>query len=123
MGLNPRQERGLAALLSAPTLGAAAAEANVSVATLRRWLRTPEFIRAYAQLRSEINRVTVVRLQNASRWAVDTLCTALVAESTPPAVKVSAAKAILEYAFRSTEQLDLLERVEMLERLIEESRQ
>ncbi len=49
--LTPPQERAIIALLNEQTVGRAAAAAKVGQRTLYRWLREPEFSRAYRQAR------------------------------------------------------------------------
>ncbi len=51
--LTPVQERAIIALLNEQTITGAAAAAEVGQRTLYRWLRQPEFSRAYREARRE----------------------------------------------------------------------
>lgn len=108
--LTPKQERLLLALLIEPTHEAAAAKAGISPATLRRWLRQPEFIRAYRVARRQLVETAIGKLQQASSEAVDTLRDALTSDH--PGTRVKAAVAILDRAYHGTEMLDLVAQVE-----------
>jgi hypothetical protein len=63
--LEPGQERAIIALLSEPTLKAAAASASISETTLWRWLREPAFKDAYRKARSDALAQATAKLQ----WA------------------------------------------------------
>src|SRR5437763_1547025 len=71
--ITPRQEKALAALLAEPTHAAAAARAQVSEATLYRWLKQPAFQAAYRELRRRAVDGAVSHLQQATAEAVETL--------------------------------------------------
>ena len=107
------RERAIAALLSAPSLEQAAKKAGLSRATLYRWMREPDFKTALRAARREVVDATIGRLQAATAEAVTALVKALTC--TTPTVRVSAARAILEFSFRSVELGDLEERLSALE--------
>jgi len=65
-GISPRQQRAIAALLSEPRIQDAAATAGVGERTLRRWLRQPNFSRAYLECRREAVGQATARLQQAA---------------------------------------------------------
>jgi hypothetical protein len=113
--LSRDQEKAIAALLVAPTLGAAADQAGVHPNTLRSWMRQPAFAAAYAEARQELLRRTVHRMQAAMLTAVVALekdCGSEVFEQ-----RFQAAGLLLHTGLKAAEQLNLLERVEGLERL------
>ena len=106
--------KAIAALFLSPSLKAAAASAGVSGATLRGWLRDdPEFVRAFQDARSRTVEDAVGELLAAQGAAVETLRDCLAADA--DSVKVSAARALLEYALKGRELLDLEGRVTTLE--------
>ena len=115
--LTPKQEKAIVALLTHPTVEAAAAVLNISPATIYRWLQDPAFDAAYRQARREAVRQAIARLQQVSGKAVDALLEVIDTEYTPapPAVRVSAAKTILEFALKAIEIEDLQARLEALE--------
>ncbi len=108
-----KREQAIAALLTAPSLGEAARLAGIGEATLRRWLREPDFATAYRAARRQALEPVVGRLQQAATAAVETLERNLAAPA--ESVQVRAAQILLEQAFRAVELMDLAERVEALE--------
>jgi hypothetical protein len=115
-GLTPKQHKALAALLSEPTVILAAAKVKVGERTLHTWLHEPTFADAYTALRHEAVGLAVGRLQHTTGSAVDALVDVLDAEPpAPAAVRVSAAKVVLEYALRFRELDELETRIAQLE--------
>jgi hypothetical protein len=116
--LTRKQEQAIAALLAEPTVAAAAKAAQVGAATLRRWLARPAFRAAYRAARRAVVEAAVGQLQRAAGEAVAALRRNLACGT--PAAENGAAKAILEHSLKAVELLDLAERVEELERLLNE---
>ena len=108
-----RQEQALAALLVAPTIRAAADQAGLGEATLRRWLRDPDFAAAYREARYRVVEAAHVSLVSAVEEAVCGLRRNLTCGT--PSVEVRAAVAVLDQANRAHELLDLAGRVARLE--------
>jgi hypothetical protein len=116
-----KRERALVALLHAPTLTTAAAEARVNERTLRRWLDEDEFRTAFRTMRRQVMDGALTQLTNAMQDAV----TALRRNVSPdvlPAIQVRAAVGLLCMGLRAADQLDLAERVEALEQHAEMTR-
>jgi hypothetical protein len=111
--LSRRQEQAISALLSEPTLAAAAAAAGCAVRTLKGWLVLPAFAAAYAAARRQVLEQAVVRLVGVTGEAVDTLAANLGADR--PGDQIRAAVAILEHAHKGVEVLDLEQRLSALE--------
>jgi hypothetical protein len=111
--LTPAQEMAVLALLSCPTLCAAAARVHVSERTVRRWLKEPAFARALAEARREAFGLAMGRLQRAANRAVTALVKGLKAEKSSD--RIRAATAILRAATAGAEALDLESRVSELE--------
>jgi hypothetical protein len=109
-----KREQAIAALLAEPTHAAAAAKAGIAEATLQRWLKRPDFLAAYRQARRRVVETALGRLQQATGKAVDALERNL--SCGHAATEVRAALGILEHSTRATELVDLMERVETLER-------
>jgi hypothetical protein len=115
-GLTPKQHKALAALLSEPTVILAAAKVRVGERTLHTWLHEPAFDAAYTALRHEAVGLAVGRLQHTTGSAVGALVDVLDTEPpAPAAVRVSAAKVVLEYALRFRELDELESRIAQLE--------
>jgi DNA-binding MurR/RpiR family transcriptional regulator len=111
--LTPKQEKAIAALLSEPTMRAAAAACGMSETTLWRMLQDLDFQECYRRARGQSVQNAISRLQKASARAVDVLLQNLEAES--PGAQIRAAELILKFALEATELSDLIARVERLE--------
>jgi hypothetical protein len=117
--MDDKQERAIAALLSADTHQAAATQAGVSLATLQRWLLLPAFQAAYRAARAQILERAILKLQQATTQAVDALVRNLRAARSGDQIR--AALGILDQAFKGAQVLDLQGRIEELERLLQEA--
>jgi hypothetical protein len=93
------EEDAIAALLSEPTVEAAAKRVGISESTLLRWMAG-----------------AIGRLQQASTQAVDALVRNLTCGI--PAVEVGAAKAVFELTAKGMEQLDFAERLAAIEQVL-----
>ena len=112
--LSRKQEQSIGALLTEPTISAAAAAVGIGEATLRRWMKLDDFISEYRAARRQVVEQATARLQQASSGAVDTLVRFL--EASSESVQLRAAMAILADATSAVELLDLEERLAALER-------
>ncbi len=117
-GLTKKQEAAIAALLSTSVMKDAAAQVGISDVTLWRWLQLPEFEAAYRAARRQVVERAVTELQAATGEAVETLKRNLHCEQA--SVEIRAAQIILEQAVKGVELIDLQERVERLESLLDE---
>src|SRR5215207_9913631 len=96
-GKRPRhEEAALAALLSEPTIAAAAAKADIGESTLLRWLAEPAFKARYRDARRQVVELAVTGLQQATSEAVESLTRNLTCGV--PASEIAAAKAIIDFA-------------------------
>jgi len=84
---------------------------GVSDRTVRRWVRRPEVAKALRELQREALHGIARRLRALAQHATDALGHVLKSPDTPPAVRVSSARAVLEFVIR----LEELEKVEELE--------
>jgi hypothetical protein len=114
-GHRRKQEQAILALLSKPTIEAAANECGVSGRTLLRWLREPEFSASYRQAKSDLLTAATGRLRAAAGRAVGVLESVAVNRKAPAGARVTASRAILELAMRSHELDDLEARITRLE--------
>jgi hypothetical protein len=117
--LNRKQEVLIAALLTESTHVAAAVKAGVSEATLHRWLRLPPFQAAYRLARRSVVEAAVGRLQASAAKAVEALERNLACGH--PGSEIRAALGILEQAVKAVELIDLVGRIEALERRVGET--
>jgi hypothetical protein len=107
-------EAAVAALLALPTIAAAADKVGVNEKTLRNWLKLPAFLAAYRDARRQTVEMALALLQRVTGLAVEALVRNLTTGKASS--EVSAALGILDRAVRGVELVDLLERVEELER-------
>jgi len=117
--LSRRREVALAALLTSPSVTAAAEAVGVSEKTLRNWLHEVSFAGEYRARRREVVEHAVGVLQRAAAFAAGTLDRNMTCGA--PAVEVRAAAIVLEQSLKAVELTDLAERVEQLERLAKEA--
>lgn len=110
-----KQEDAIAALLTQRNVEEAARTAGIGVRTLLRWLKLPEFQKAYRDARRAVVSQAVARLQQGTSAAATTLLKTMVDPTTPASVKVRAAEAILNHASRAIEIEDIEARVAALE--------
>jgi hypothetical protein len=111
--LTRKAEAAIAALLSEPTVEAAAIKARVSYATLKNWLKRPGFQQAYRAARRQIVENAVIRVQQMATAGAAELYKLLHSGKEP--IRLKAATTILTFAIRGLEQDDLVTRVERLE--------
>ncbi|QEL17448.1 helix-turn-helix domain-containing protein [Limnoglobus roseus] len=110
------EPRLIAELLSCGTVTDAAAKAGISRRTAQRWMRQPGFQARYRQAREDAVSAAVGLLHNSTSSAVQELAKILANDVTPPAVKVQAANAVLGWAAKFGELLDVRARLAALER-------
>jgi len=110
-----RHEAALVALLSEPTMEAAAKKAGISISTLSRWMELAEFQEKYRQPRRDSVTTATTALQRHAAGAVATLAQVMGDPTAPSAVRVSAARIVLELAYRAVEIEDIQERLSRLE--------
>jgi len=118
--LNRKQEQAIAALLSASSIKAAADVCGMAEVTLWRWLQLPDFQAAYRTARRQVVERAVSELQAACGEAVEKIKRNLSCDN--PTVEIRAAQIILEQGIKGVEIMDLQERVEALERLLEQQK-
>ncbi len=113
--LTAKQEKALSILLTSPSLEHAAKELNIAPVTIHRYLKEAPFKAAYQAARREIVSHAVTRLQQACSGAVGVLCSVAADKTAPAGARVTAARTILDTAFKSIELEDLAARIEALE--------
>jgi hypothetical protein len=117
-GKSRRYEAAALALLSEPTVEAAARKAKVALGTLKHWLAyDAEFKAVYQGLRHELVDSALARLQQITLKAVLTLHRLL--DCGKPTVELGAASRVLEIAVRDLGLAELTRQVEELKRQVE----
>ena len=113
--MTKNQERALAALVSYPTMKAAAAAAGIDYRTIRRYMQDPDFIVEYRRITAELLSDARLRAQQALSPALETLSKICTDENAKNMDRIAAARSILEWTIRLTEVTDIIERLEALE--------
>jgi AcrR family transcriptional regulator len=119
-GLSHRQERTLLAVIAHPTLREAAQAAGVSEPTLWRYIRDKDFARRLREARGASLTCANAQLQGAAGEAVKILRDLMSKGDAPVPSRVSAARAILELAFRARVVDELQAEVERLKEIVGE---
>jgi hypothetical protein len=114
-----KQEQFIAALLSYPTVEAAAKVVGIGDVTAWRWRKDPAFAKRYREATREAMLHAAVLLQGAAREAVDTL-RAIHSKADSEAARVSAARTILDMAFKAADLEDVQRRLDALEQAAKE---
>ncbi|MHB9110128.1 MAG: hypothetical protein ACYDCO_24010 [Armatimonadota bacterium] len=112
------REQAIAALLETNTITAAAQRVGVAEKSLRNWLKDPDFAAEYRDARRSLVTQASDRLAKSCQEAVNTL-NDIMQHSENDAPRVTAARAILDYAYKAVELDDLAARLERLEALLE----
>lgn len=113
--LKPKQRAAIDALLRSKTNIEAAQTAGISERQLYTWLKNPIF-------RSELMAAETAAREGAQRWitvkttaALEVISSVMLDEDASDAVRLSAAKAWLDYFFKSRDETDLERRITILE--------
>ncbi len=107
-------DRLLMALACGATIEAAARTVGISDRTVYRRLRDPAFRLRLQEVRADMVQRTAGMLTAAAGEGVKTLL-ALLKDGVPPAVRLGAARAVLELGVKLRETAELAERVAALE--------
>lgn len=116
--MKQKQQRALLALLTNPTREKAAAAAGITVKTLRGYLADPEFQAEYRKAFAELVEDATRQAQQAIEPALSTLREVVEDGSESTQFRISAARSILEYSLKMTEQNDILSKLQELEKEI-----
>ena len=110
-----KKEEAIAALLTQPSLEAAARSIGMAVKTLRTWLKVPEFHRSYLEARREVVSQAHARMQQNSGFAATTLLKTMVSQDVPASVRIRAALCVMQIAQKSFQDEDLEMRLAAVE--------
>jgi hypothetical protein len=111
------QSKVLALLAGGATIEAAASASKVNPATVHAWLKKEPFVGAYKAATSAVIEHATNQLKSATGEAVSTLRAVASDIEAPASSRVSAARTILELAYRAVEIDELAARIEALEAL------
>ena len=109
---NSKRELLLAALLTNPTVKEAAASVGIPETTAYNWLRKPDFSDEYKQRKRQAVAEASDYLQSKIGEATRIISEIMGDVETSPQVRLSAAKAIIDTAYKVIEQVEIVDRIE-----------
>ena len=112
-----KAEQFIAALLTEPTVEAAAKKAGIGDVTAWRWMKDRAFADQYREARREAMRHTTARLQGAALESVDAL-REIQRSGESESARVSAARTILEQALKAADPEGVQQRLDALEQAV-----
>lgn len=118
--MTPNKEKLLAALLTSRSKKEAAAAAGIAERTMRTYFEDPEFCQRYREAFAGVIEDATRQAQALLMPALSTLQTVMEDEEIPAQAWITAAKSIIDYSLKLTEQADILEQLRELERWKEE---
>lgn len=118
--MTPNKEKLLAALLTSRSKKEAAAAAGIAERTMRTYFEDPEFCQRYREVFAGVIEDATRQAQALLMPALSTLQTVMEDEEIPAQARITAAKSIIDYSLKLTEQADILEQLRELERWKEE---
>ena len=113
--INRKKEQAISALLSQPTLKAAAEVAGIGEKTLWRWLQNQDFQDAFMEVRRQLVQQVVSNIQRSMSKAVNTLLEVMDDPDSPASSKVQAARSIIDVGLKGLELEDFELRLARLE--------
>ena len=114
--LGRKREQAIAALLSRPTIEAAAKAVGIAEVALRRWLKDSGFRAEYLQARRLAMEQATAQLQQLGSAAANALKAVIEDAAAPHSARVAAARTVFDLGYRGVEIEDLAERIAELER-------
>lgn len=120
--LTSKQEKTITALLSASNIRDAAQTVGITEQTIHRWLKEDGFNDAYLMARREAYQQGIAYAQRKVSAAMDALCAVMEDSQAKGSERVSAAKAVIEFAGRGIEFDDHEQRLKEIEaKLVEQN--
>lgn len=117
MNVKKNDEIIIAALISTPTVKAAAEAAGVSESVIYTRLKNPEFKERYDKERREVLTQSAAALQTHLGAAIEAMGEIVSDKETNPQTRLNAAEAVIRNTLKLTERTDVLDRLDALERL------
>ena len=115
MGKKVSREAAIQALITTPQIKQAAAISGVSEKTLHVWLKEPEFAQQLQDAQRAISKQVTRSVISKAVRATEVLDEVMSDAENPPNARVTAARTLLDSAFRAIETEDILTRLEALE--------
>lgn len=119
--LTHKQTQALAALLTYPTKATAAQAAGIGLTTLKRYLADPKFQAEYQKAVSGMIEDAAAQAKQSLSPALSCLREIVTSEEAADSNKIQASRALLEYGLRLVETVDILQKLDELERWRDET--
>ena len=113
-----RDDMVLAALLSNPTIKAAAQACGISETQIRVRLRTPAFVDRYNEARREMLQQSVSYVNSIVSEAIEKMRTIMHDPDAPPQTQLNAADAIVRNCLKLTEEAAVLQDIAELKKAV-----
>lgn len=121
--LSDRKQKAIAAILCTPTRKEAARQSGIPERTLRQYFEDPEFVAEYRRQFSELMEDATRRAQKATGDALQVLIDIFSDAEAKPETRIQAARVMLDYTLKLTEQTDIITKIEALEEAIKNEQQ
>lgn len=92
--------------------------AGIGESTLRQYMKDPEFIAAYREAVRELLESATRKAQRSLSPAIEVLGNIVKDEDQPASARITAARSIMEYSLKMTEQVDVIDRMAELEKIV-----
>ena len=119
--LRPEQVQAISALLTEKDIRSAASKVGVSEQTLYVWIREDTFKQALQLCKRDALSLAMMQLQYNAQLATNTLVDILQSDKAGLPTKITAARTLLDFAFKAVEIEDIQERLATLEQQYEKS--
>lgn len=110
----------IAALITHPSVREASKACGLSETQIYARMKDPDFSKLYREARRDVLSGCTSALQSRMSQAVEVLAETMSDKKVAPQVRVNAANSIFQHGIRLTEQIDVIERLESLERMMED---
>lgn len=111
-----QDEEIIAALIAEGSIKGAAASLECATRTLYERMKKPGFKDLYTRAKSDMLRSATAKLQGNLCKAIDNLVNIMNDTSTPKQTRVNCAVTILQYGAKYTETIDIIDRLEEIEK-------
>ena len=114
-GLPQKQTKAIVSLLSCRTIQEAADQIGIDQSTLWRWQKDQDFQAALQEAKHRMVAQAIIQLQQITSDAVETLRGIMADGEAPASARVTAAKAVLDFAVRAVKLEEIEDRLKVLE--------
>lgn len=106
----------IAALITKSSVTAASKACGLSETQIYQRMKDPDFAKLYREARRDLLAGCTVAVQSQLGQAVETMAQIMTNEENAPQVRLNAADTILRHGLKLTEQIDIVERLEAIEK-------